>query len=68
MLNHPELTMALFHDRHVELIAEAERHRLLAAARRWRRRGADAGKSAQARGAPDGTLAACEPRVAAPAR
>jgi hypothetical protein len=65
MLNHPDLTMALIHNRQDELIAEADRSRLLAAARRWRRRAA---QSAEARGAPDGTLAACEPRVAAPAR
>jgi hypothetical protein len=65
------MMLALAYDHQRELIAEADRHRLLSAA--WRRRRqatAEAGAraKAQARGRPDGTLAPCEPRVAAPAR
>jgi hypothetical protein len=62
MLTHPDLMMAQMHHRQTELIAEAERSRVLATARRSRRR------APQVRGRPDGTLAACEPPVAAPAR
>jgi hypothetical protein len=72
MLTHPDLMMAQMHYRQNELIAEAERSRLLAAARRGRRRaaatGPDSGIAPEVRGRPDGTLTACEPRVAAPAR
>jgi hypothetical protein len=65
--------MAQLHHRQTELIAEAERSRLLAVARRGRRRRAAAprpdGKVApEVTSRRDGTLAACEPRVAAPAR
>jgi hypothetical protein len=72
MLTHPDLMMAEMNYRQRQLIAEADRSRLLAAARRARRhagsRSPDSGNRAAARGRPDGTLAACEPRVAAPAR
>jgi hypothetical protein len=72
MLTHPDLMMAQMHYRQSELFAEADRSRLLAAARRGRRRTASRGRddatSPAARDRPDGTLAACEPRVAAPAR
>jgi hypothetical protein len=72
MLTHPDLMMAQMHLRQNELVAEAECSRLLAAARRSRRRaraGNPDGEIAPAvRGRSDGTLAACEPRVAAPAR
>jgi hypothetical protein len=62
MLTHPDLMLAQVHHRQSELIAKAERSRLLAAARRGRRRAAEVSDR------PDGTLAACEPRVAAPAQ
>jgi hypothetical protein len=64
--------MAEMRYRQHELIAEADRARLLAAARRARRRAGsgspDRGISRPAKSRPDGTLAACEPRVAASAR
>lgn len=67
MLMHPDLGLAMANDRHRELVAEADRERLLATARRsWRaRRGP---KAAPVRGQPAGTLASCEPSVAVPAR
>jgi hypothetical protein len=72
MLTHPDLMMAQMHHRQSEMLAEADRRRLLAAARRGRRRrgsrGPDGGITPPVRGRPDGTLASCEPRVAAPAR
>jgi hypothetical protein len=69
MFIHPELQMDLFHQRQRELIAEAEQHRLLASARRHLRwRAADAESHPAARNRPAGTLAGCEPRVAASAR
>ncbi|MEU7903583.1 hypothetical protein [Actinoplanes sp. NPDC049118] len=67
MLMHPELMLALANDRHRELIAEADRERVLTAARAVR-------KARQARKAPvvrrqrTGTLASCEPSAAVPAR
>jgi len=68
MILHPALMLAYSRERQNELIAEADRQRLLTAARRHRRFGGTAEASATARGRPDGTLAACGPRVAAPAR
>jgi hypothetical protein len=69
MFIHPELQLTQFYQRQQELIAEAEQDRLLAAARRLRRRrGADAESDPAARGRPAGTLAGCGPRAAAPAR
>jgi hypothetical protein len=67
MLTHPDLMLTLAHDRHHELIHEADRQRLLARAREARaaRR---SGKAAAARGRPAGTLASCEPSAAVPAR
>jgi hypothetical protein len=64
MLMHPDLMLALVHDRHRELIAEADRSRLLTSARRARR----ARKAPVVRGHPTGTLASCEPSAAVPAR
>jgi hypothetical protein len=61
---HPDLMLALVHDRHRELIAEADRQRLLTSARRARR----ARKAPAVRGHPTGTLASCEPSTAVPAR
>jgi len=64
MLMHPDLLLALAKDRRRELIAEADRERLLTIAFRARR-----GKKAPAvRGQPTGTLASCEPFAAVPAR
>lgn len=67
MLMHPDLLLALENDRHRELIAEADRERLLTSARaaRGARR---ARKAPVVRGQPTGTLASCEPSVAVPAR
>jgi hypothetical protein len=64
MLMHPDLLLTLANDRRRELIAEADRERLLISAR-----GARRGKKAPAvRGRPTGTLASCEPSAAVPAR
>jgi hypothetical protein len=52
MLIHPDLTLAQAHDRQRDLIAEADRGRLLAVARRHRRGSATA--SPAARGRPEG--------------
>jgi hypothetical protein len=64
MLMHPDLLLAQAKERRRELIAEADRERLLTIAFRARR-----GKKAPAvRGQPTGTLASCEPSAAVPAR
>jgi hypothetical protein len=69
MFIHPELQLAQFYQRQRELIAEVEQHRLLAAARRYRRRrGADTESNPSARGRPAGTLTECGPPAAAPAQ
>ena len=64
MLMHPDLLLTLANDRHRELIAEADRERLLTLARGARR----ARKAPAVRGQPTGTLASCEPSAAVPAR
>ncbi|GIF23953.1 hypothetical protein BJ973_004566 [Actinoplanes tereljensis] len=64
MLMHSDLMLVLANERHRELIAEADRRRLLTSARERRR----ARKSPAARGRPTGNLAPCEPSVAVPAR
>ena len=64
MLMHPDLMLILANDRHRELIAEADRERLLTIARVARR----ARKAPAVRGQPTGTLASCEPSAAVPAR
>lgn len=64
---HPELMLSYFHARERELIAEADRTRLLAAARQRIRAGTARSRPA-ARGWPAGTLITCEPHEAAPAR
>ncbi|MEU4564314.1 hypothetical protein AB0F72_38525 [Actinoplanes sp. NPDC023936] len=61
---HPEMMMALAHERHRELVAEADRERLLARALRSRSRR----NEKAVRGQPAGTLASCEPSAAVPAR
>lgn len=64
MSMYPELLLDLAKDRQRELIAEADRARLLTTARRtrWAR------KVPAVRRKPTGTLASCEPSVAVPAR
>jgi hypothetical protein len=67
MLMHPELLLAQSKDRHRELVAEADRERLLTVARRARQ-ARRARKALAVRGQPTGTLASCEPSAAVPAR
>jgi hypothetical protein len=64
MLMNADLMLTLANDRHRELIAEADRERLLTIARVARR----ARKTRAVRGQPTGTLASCEPSAAVPAR
>jgi hypothetical protein len=64
MLMHPDMMITLANDRHRELIAEADRSRLLTSGRRIRQ----ARKASAARGQPTGTLASCERSAAVPAR
>ena len=64
MLMNADLMLTLAHDRHRELIAEADRERLLTSARLARR----TRKVTGARGRPTGTLAPCEPSAVVPAR
>jgi hypothetical protein len=71
MFTHPDLLWSQAKYRQQELIAEADRHRLLTAARRGRRARraqADQQSTAMARGRPAGNLAVCPPRAAAPAQ
>jgi hypothetical protein len=67
MLTHPDMMLTLVNNRHRELIAEADRHRLLIGARAARE-GRRARKSAVVRGQPTGSLASCEPSAVVPAR
>jgi hypothetical protein len=67
MWMHPDLLLVLANDRHRELVAEADRGRLLSIAREARR-ARRARKSPGVRGRPTGTLAPCEPSAAVPAR
>ena len=71
MFTHPDLIWAQAKYRQQELIAQADRHRLLTAARRVRRaRGGknDPDGNPMARGRPAGNLASCPPPAAAPAQ
>jgi hypothetical protein len=70
MFMHPDLIWIQAKQHQQQLIAEADRHRLLTAARRSRRDRAkdDADRNAVARGRPTGNLATCPPRAAAPAQ
>jgi hypothetical protein len=71
MLIHPDLIWSQAKHRQQELIAQADRHRLLTAARRARRAGGgedDPDGNPVARGRPAGNLASCPPRGAAPAQ
>ena len=64
MLMHPDLLLTLANDRRRELIAEADKQRLLNIAHEARR----SRKAPAVRGQPIGTLASCEPSAAVPAR
>lgn len=64
MWMHPDMFLTLANDRQRELVADADKQRLLTIARAARR----TRKAAAARGRPTGTLASCEPSVAVPAR
>jgi hypothetical protein len=64
MLMHPDVLLTIAGERHRELVAEADRERLLACALRARR----GGKAEAARGHPTGTLSGCEASAAVPAR
>ena len=72
MFLHPESILFLAHERERELIADADRSRLRAAARRARRARRESvgrgGRHAADRAAPAGTLAPCGPSAAAPAQ
>ncbi|BEL04635.1 hypothetical protein Q0Z83_028260 [Actinoplanes sichuanensis] len=61
MFANPELMLNLAHDRNREMIAEADRERLLSSARLLRR-------GRKARGRLAGTLSPCEPTAVVPAR
>jgi hypothetical protein len=64
MFTNPDLLLALANDHHRELVAEADRERLLSIARLARR----ARKATTVRGRPAGTLRPCEPSAVVPAR
>jgi hypothetical protein len=64
MLMHSDLMLVLANDRHRELIAEADKHRVLTSAREARR----ARKVSAVRGQPAGTLTSCEVSATVPAR
>jgi hypothetical protein len=77
MFTHPDLMWAQFKQHRCDLIAEADAHRLLAAARRARRARGSSGADGAGGGGPDnavvqarpaGNLAACAPHAAVPAR
>ena len=67
MLMHPDVLLELANDRQRELIAEADRGRLLTIAR-TARRARRAGMTTAVRGQPTGILAPCDPSAAVPAR
>jgi hypothetical protein len=64
MLMNADLMLTLANDRQRELIAEADRSRILTRARAARR----ARKAPAVRGQPTGTLTSCEPSAVVPAR
>jgi hypothetical protein len=68
MFHSPETILALATAKQQELIAEADRQRLLRRAHRGRHRRTRPENEPLSRDRPAGTLAACGPHVAAPAR
>jgi hypothetical protein len=60
MLIHPDLILDQAHQRQRELIAEADRHRLLALARRNRRRNAAVNPAPRGRPAGAGAVASAQ--------
>ena len=68
MLMHPDMLLVLANDHHREMIAEADRGRLLTSARLTRRARRAARHASAVRGQPTGTLASCEPSAVVPAR
>lgn len=70
MFPHPDEMYAQIRDHHRDLLAEAERSRVLSGALRRRRaaRKATAAVDRAPRSVPESTLAACGERAAAPAR
>lgn len=76
MFFHPDVVLDRYHQRHRELVAEADAHRLLGVALRRRRaarhkkaaRGATSQVTPVARGRPSGSLAPCEGPGTAPAK
>jgi hypothetical protein len=68
MFTYPDALWSQVQQRQHELIADAEKFRLLVAARRRRRERSRAGADATVRGRPTGTLAPCGSRAAQPAR
>ena len=67
MLMHSDLMLNFANERQREMIAEAERSRLLTRAREARR-GRKARKVVRGQPAGAGTLSSCDPSVAVPAR
>lgn len=67
MYTHPDFVLDLAREHHRELIEEAGRRRLLSLARLARRERQDKAREPSVSGVA-GTLAACGPREAAPAR
>ncbi|BBH70156.1 hypothetical protein ACTI_68410 [Actinoplanes sp. OR16] len=68
MLMHPEIMMSLANDRHRELVAEADRGRLLRSARRVLAARREPVRGQPATATATGTLAPCESTAVAPAR
>ena len=68
MLMHPEIMMSLVNDRHRELVAEADRGRLLRSARRLLRAGREPVRGGPGTAKTAGTLSPCESSAVAPAR
>jgi hypothetical protein len=67
---HPVMLLMLANQRQRELADEAERHRILSAARKARasRRAGWGRKAPAVRGQPTGNVAPCDPSAAVPAR
>ena len=71
MFNHPDVLLSVAREQQRQMVAEAQRYRLLNAARAWRRARAAAATASvtpAVRGRPEGTLARWGSRAGAPAR